>query len=498
LEGGNCGGIVQQTGLREQFTVIADAWALAQGIVDTVREPVLVLDKDLRVIAVSRSFYSAFKVSPDDTKGRLLYALGDGQWDIPKLRVLLEKIIPEKGVMEGYEVEHMFPGLGQRTMCLNARQVFHEGGADTTILLGIEDVTAQRILEREKDELLRQFEEARAFAQAIVDTVREPFLVLDKDLRVLAASRSFYSAFRVSPEDTQGRLLYALGDGQWDIPKLHLLLEKIVPEHDVMEGYEVEHEFPGLGHRTMLLNARKVFYERGSHTTILLGIEDVTGQRVLEREKDELLRQKDTLFEELQHRVSNSLQIIASIILMKARAVQSEETRLHLHDAHKRVMSIAAVQKQLHASGTAGSIEIGPYLSRLCESLAASMIGDSRPISLKVIGDEGRASSREAESLGLIVTELVMNALKHAYPDEKAKGKITVAYDIAGTNWKLSVSDDGIGKPNGVFAQGKSGLGTGIVKALSHQLNAQVETLAGPGGTVVSITHATFPARAAA
>src|SRR4030081_3749977 len=92
-------------------------------------------------------------------------------------------------------------------------------------------------------------EEARAFAQAIVDTVREPFLVLDKDLRVLAASRSFYSAFKVGPEDTQDKLLYALGDGQWAIPKLHLLLEKIVPEQGVMEGYEVGHDFPGLGHR---------------------------------------------------------------------------------------------------------------------------------------------------------------------------------------------------------------------------------------------------------
>jgi two-component sensor histidine kinase/PAS domain-containing protein len=489
---------VHQVGFRDQFTAIVDAWTLAQGIVDTVREPMLVLDKDLRVIAASRAFYSAFKVSPEDTKDRLLYVLGDEQWDIPKLRVLLEKIIPEKGVMDGYEVEHEFPGLGHRTMRLNARQVFYEGGADTTILLGIEDVTGQRILEREKDELLRQFEEARAFAQAIVDTVREPFLVLDKDLRVLAVSRSFYSAFKVSSADTQGRLLYTLGDGQWDIPKLHLLLEKIVPEHGVMEGYEVEHEFPGLGHRTMLLNARQVFYERGSHTTILLGIEDVTVQRALEREKDELLRQKDTLFEELQHRVSNSLQIIASIILMKARTVQSEETRLHLQDAHKRVLSVAAVQRQLHASGTTGSIAITPYLSNLCESLAASMIGDSRPISLKVNSDGGQASSREAESLGLIVTELVMNALKHAYPNETSKGLITVGYEIAGTNWKLSVSDDGIGKPEGVFAQAKSGLGTGIVKALSHQLDAQIETLSGPGGTIVSITHATFPAKVAA
>ena len=338
--------------------------------------------------------------------------------------------------------------------------------------------------------------DAWAFAQGIVDTVREPVLVLDKDLRVLAASRSFCSAFKVSADDTKGKLLYALGDGQWDIPKLRVLLEKIIPEQGVMEGYEVEHEFPDIGTRTMCLNARQVFYEGGAGTTILLGMEDVTERRILEREKDELLRQKDTLLEELQHRIANSLQIIASIILMKARTVQSEETRFHLEDTHKRVLSIAAVQKQLHAAAAIGAIEVAPYLAQLCDSLATSMIGDTRPITLKVIGEGGRATSRQAESLGLIVTELVMNALKHAFPDDKAKGQIIVTYDMIGTNWKLSISDTGIGKPDGGFAQGKSGLGTGIVKALAHQLEAQVETLSGPGGTTVSITHATFPTKA--
>src|SRR6204780_99376 len=338
--------------------------------------------------------------------------------------------------------------------------------------------------------------DAWALARVIVDTVREPVLVLDKDLRVIAASRSFYAAFKVSPEETQGKLLYALGDGQWDIPKLRVLLEKIIPERGVMEDYKVEHAFPNLGQRTMCLNARQVFHEGGTGTTILLGMEDVTERRILEREKDGLLREKETLLEELQHRIANSLQIIASIILMKARVVQSEETRFHLEDAHKRVLSIAAVQKQLHASATTGSIEIAPYLSKLCESLAHSMIGDTRPISLKVVGEGGIATSRQAESLGLIVTELVMNALKHAFPDDKTKGQITVAYDMIGTNWKLSIPDNGIGKPAGGFAPGKSGLGTGIVKALAHQLDAQVETLAGPEGTTVSITHATFPAKA--
>jgi two-component sensor histidine kinase len=342
--------------------------------------------------------------------------------------------------------------------------------------------------------------DACALAHAIIDTVSEPVLVLDKELRVIAASRSFYSTFRVSPEDTQGSLLYDLGDGQWDIPKLRVLLEKIIPEHGEIKDHEVAHEFPGLGQRTMRLNARQVFYEGGSHATILLSIQDVTDRRMLEREKDEflrekdeLLREKDVLLEELQHRISNSLQVIASIVLLKAKTVQSEETRLHLHDTHKRVMSVAAVQEQLHILGTIGSIEIAPYLSKLCEALATSMIGDSRPIRLRVAGEKGSATSRQAESLGLIVTELVMNALKHAFPEDKATGEIIVKYQSVGSNWKLTVSDDGIGRQDGVFAQQKVGLGTGIIKALSHQLNAQVETSANARGTTVSITHATFP-----
>ena len=334
---------------------------------------------------------------------------------------------------------------------------------------------------------------ACALAQAIVATVREPVLVLDQDLRVILANRSFYRTFKTTPEATEGALLYELGDGAWDIPKLRMLLGNIVSERGTMDDYEVEHEFPQLGHRTMCLNARKVFYEGGAGTTILLAIEDITEKQRLLRENEELMQQKDVLLEEIQHRIANSLQIIASIILMKARTVLSEETRTHLQDAHKRVMSVAAVQKQLHVSRSGGIVEMAPYLSRLCETLASSMIDDNRSVSINVAGGGGRASSSQAESLGLIVTELVMNALKHAFPTNKPDSRITVAYDADGTNWKLSVTDNGTGRPDGVFAQAKTGLGTGIVKALASQLGAKIETVADTGaGTTVSITHATF------
>ena len=324
-----------------------------------------------------------------------------------------------------------------------------------------------------------------SLAEAIVDTVREPLVVLDRDLRVIAASRSFYRTFAVEPRNTQGRMIYELGDGQWNIPALRTVLEDVIPKRRTVEAYEVEHEFPTIGRRVMLLNARQVLDEDGSAAALLLAIEDVTQRRDADREKDELLRQKEVLLQEMQHRVANSLQIIASILLLKARTVRSEEIRLHLQDAHQRVMSVATVQQQLQASGLNESIEIGPYLSKLCDSLAKSIVGERRPISVRVQATSGSATSSEAVSLGLIVTELVINALKHAFPSGET-GEILVSYDASGSGWSLSVSDNGTG-PGDASAERHTGLGTSIVEALARQLDATVAKSGGPEGTTVSI-----------
>jgi two-component sensor histidine kinase len=337
-------------------------------------------------------------------------------------------------------------------------------------------------------------DDGRALAQAIVDAIRQPLLVLDRNLRVVAASRCFYQTFKIGRQDVQGRLVYALDDGRWNIPELRSRLEKIVSRHTVMEDYEIQQDFFDIGRRTMLLNARKVFYQGNAQTLILLAIEDVTERRAAERAMTELMQQKETLLQEMQHRVANTLQIIASILLLKARTVQSKETRLHLQDAHQRVMSVAAVQQQLKASRYGEPIELGPYLSRLCEALAASMIGDSWAISLKVHVARGTVSSSEAVSLGLIVTELVINALKHAFLD-KADGQITVAYDIAETDWTMTVSDNGIGNLEGSPDKTVPGLGTRIVEALAKQLDSRVEISRHSHGTMVSIIHSPLTSR---
>jgi PAS domain S-box-containing protein len=336
-----------------------------------------------------------------------------------------------------------------------------------------------------------------ALASAIVDTVRDPLLVLDENQRIIAVSRSFYQTFKLVGHNIRGSFIFDIDGGQWDIPELRELLETIAKDQETIEGYEVDREFPVIGRRTMLLNVRKVFYEKGAHSTVLLAFEDVTDRRRIERQLEELMREKDMLLDEMQHRVANSLQIIASILLIKARTVQSEETRLQLEDAHQRVLSVAAVQRHLNDTGAGKQIEIGNYLSRLCETLAQSMIGDSRPITLKVVADAGTVVSHQAVSIGLIVTELVMNALKHAFPGEKPDAAILVSYKIADADWKLTISDNGVGKSEPSTNQNKGGLGTSLIKALSKQLDARVDIESDSHGTVVSIAHATFKAKPA-
>ncbi|MDB5705761.1 MAG: histidine kinase [Sphingomonas bacterium] len=348
---------------------------------------------------------------------------------------------------------------------------------------------------------IRSLDDANILAQAIVNTIPEPFLVMDERFCVLAASRSFYDIFQVDRDATQGHLLFALGDGQWNIPALRHLLETIIPDRVAMDNFEVEHDFPGIGRRVMLLNARKVLYAESPAVTILLAFRDVTERRGVERDlaavleqTEELLRQKQVLLQEMQHRVANSLQIIASILLLKARAVSSEETRFHLKDAHQRVMSVAAVQQYLNAVDGLDQIEVHNYLEKLCTGLASSMVGEGNPIAITEQADQGMIESSIAVSLGLIVTELVINAIKYAFPGGKPDAAIRVSYEIDDKDWKLSVSDNGVGKKDPANAS-EPGLGTSIVDALAKQLGAKVERRGDAEGMTVSITHATFTSR---
>jgi PAS domain-containing protein len=231
-----------------QATADANSNRLAESMVVAIRQPLLVLDKDLRVERANPAFLRLFQVRPEDTVGRLVYDLGNSQWDIPALRQLLEAVIPQNGHVEDYRVEHDFPSVGRKVMLLNAHRIKGEGERPDLSLIAISDITE---LEQARYELEGQ----KAYSAKIIDSLREALLVLDWDLRVKHANKPFYDTFQVNPAETEGLLVYDLGNGQWDIPRLRTLLEEILPQQQRFDDFEVVHDFDVIGRRIMLLNA---------------------------------------------------------------------------------------------------------------------------------------------------------------------------------------------------------------------------------------------------
>jgi signal transduction histidine kinase/DNA-binding response OmpR family regulator len=307
----------------DQEPFVEDIESYAQDIVDTVREPLLMLDTNLRVQSANRAFYETFHVSAVETENQLIYELGNGQWDIPDLRTLLEDVIPTSSVFNDFELEHTFPNIGRRVMLLNGRRL-RAGSHSAIIVLAMEDVTERR----RSEAILREIE---TYAQDIVDTVREPLLILDTTLRVQSGNRAFYRTFKVSPGETENQLIYELGNGQWDIPALRTLLEDIVPTSSVFNDFELEHDFPSLGRRVMLLNARKL--QAGHHGELLvLAMEDVTDRRRAEeevakaKEASEVANQTKSLFlANMSHELRTPLNAIVgySEMLQEEAAEQS-------------------------------------------------------------------------------------------------------------------------------------------------------------------------------
>jgi len=326
-----------------------------------------------------------------------------------------------------------------------------------------------------------------SLAMALVGSSKAPLLLLDDDVVVIGASQSFCSTFNLDPATIANRKLADLGAGEWNVPQLNSLLLATIGGAAEIDAYEMDLVREGKATCRLILSAHKLDYFDTEKVRVVLAATDVTATRLAEKQKDDLVREKHILLQELQHRVANSLQIIASVLMQSARRVQSEETRLHLHDAHSRVMSIAMLQKQL-AVTQLETVELRTYFADLCRSISASMVDDPERLILETTVDDTHTRSDVSVSMGLIVTELVINAIKHAFPDQAAGGKITVSFAADKAVWRLSVSDNGAGMP-GDGKSGNPGLGTGIVEALSKQLDASVTVLDANPGTRVEIRH---------
>ncbi len=415
------------------FLANEEAGKFFGAIVSSFQEPILILERDLTVQTANPAFYKHFQVDAQHTIQRKLYQLGNGQWDIPELRDLFQDVLKNDSVVREYRVDHDFEQLGRRVMVVNANRLRRHNG-EVVIVLEIHDNT--------------EIEFAREYSEKTVDALRDPFLILDWDLRVKKANRPFYRKFRVSPSQTEGCLIYELGNGQWNIPRLRELLEEILPQDSTFDDFEVEHEFDGIGHCVMLLNARRINHLK----LILVVIEDVT-----EKKRSDV--QQTLLLGELRHRVKNLLMTVRALSQLTLQGASSLENFAESFDG--RLEAMARTQDLL--------VQGPDDTARLREIIRLELcaIGARETSTFNLQGPEMELSARAAHALAMTIHELATNAAKYgALSLDAVDGRVDMEWNISPaangkTRLHFTWREHGIAMPS---HRGKSGFGTQIIQ----------------------------------
>ena len=500
-----------------------EAREYAESIINTVREPLIALDQDLRVVTASRSFYEVFKVNPKETVGQLIYDLGNKQWDIPKLRELLETILPQKATFDNYEVEHDFSTIGRRIMLLNARQIKRVSGKERIILLAIEDITERKEIEKGLEKARKELEatkisedEAREYAESIINTVREPLIALDQDLRVVSASRSFYEVFKVNPKETVGQLIYDLGNKQWDIPKLRELLETILPEKATFDNYEVEHDFSTIGRRIMLLNARQIKRVLGKERIILLAIEDITERKKLEQKINQYSKELERSNGELSnfgsivaHDLGAPLRAVSGFAgLLQKRykeklAAEADEYISHIVEGTGRMQHLINDLLEYARVGTSSKPLIQVDVNIIIEQALANLMFEITESRAVIRADTLPTVSADDTRLIQLFQNLVGNAIKY----RSNTPHIHISAERKDGEWLFRISDNGIGIEPRQFERifqifqrlhtrdeySGTGIGLAICKKIVERLGGRiwVESKPGEGATFLFTLPAT-------
>ena len=337
---------------------------------------------------------------------------------------------------------------------------------------------------------IHQLKLSRDMAVSIVETVRESLLLLSQNLKVVSANQSFYETYQVSREDTENHLIYDLGNKQWDIPKLRSLLTEVLSKKCAFKDYKVEYEFPNIGKRTMLLNARLINIQIDKmEEMILLSIEDTTERAKAEERILAQLAEKEVLLKEIHHRVKNNLNIVSSLLDLQADSIKDENVLKVFRESQNRIRSIALIHEKLYQAKDLARINFGDYVEDLVLSVMNTFGMDIFQHTVKFDIKNVHLNVDTAIPCSLVINELVSNSLKHAFPEGK-NGEIFIGLkSIAEKKFELIVWDNGVGLPKGLDFRTTKSLGLQLVIALVKQLEGEIE-LSFDKGTVFKIRFA--------
>ncbi len=469
---------------REQERSLRDALNYAESILATVRESLIVLDKTLRVKSANRYFYAKFQVTPAETENKFIYELGNGQWNIPELRELLEDILPQNHHFDDYEIELNFPTIGQKTMLLNARRVFKEGTHSETILLAIEDITERRLTEQ-------KLEDSETRYRRLFETAQDAILLLHGGSgEITDANPYIKKMLGYSLDELVGKQLYEIGLFK-DIDENKAAFRQLQTEGyvryehlplETKDGKPIEVEFVSNTYRV------------NHHEVIQCNIRDITDRSRLERriyqQADELAdiaRRKDEFLAMLSHELRNPLSAIFNA--MHIIRLQAEENPVQQKARNVLERQVGQMSRMVNDLMEVSRVITGRIrleeecldLRGVAESAAAAALPsfEKRRQQLFVsLPDEPVWLTADAARLEQVVVNLLKNAAK--YTDEG--GQIWLTVEAENSEAVLRVRDTGEGiapellpKIFDLFtqadrtldrAQGGLGIGLSLVKRL--------------------------------
>jgi two-component system CheB/CheR fusion protein len=459
-------------------------------LLESISIPLVMVGRDLRIRRFTRAMEPMLNLIPSDL-GRSLTDL-QPQMELPELRGLLLDAM-EGGNRKPLDIRDSH---GRWYSLRILPSVGPDGKTDGAVMMLIDIDAAKRGLD---------------FAEAIVETVREPLLILNQNLQVLQANKTFYETFHTSREETEGRLVYDLGNRQWNIPKLRELLENILPAHSTFRGFEVTHEFEYVGRKVMLLNASEIFNPNAQARTILLAIEDVTDRK----QAEEALRTSNAELQHFAYALTHDLQEPLRMVVNFTELLGQEYAGKLGEDADRYIscsvdgaLRIEALLKALLAywevserePDNLASIDCGVVLAKALLSLQTA-IAESGAI---VTSDPLPTVVAEEVLLMQLFQNLISNSIK--YKGEETP-RIHVSAARVAEGWLFAVRDNGIGidpqdadRVFGLFKRlhGSEIPGTGIGLAICRKAVERqgggiwVESEAGRGATfkfTIPCTH---------
>jgi PAS domain S-box-containing protein len=287
------------------------------------------------------------------------------------------------------------------------------------------------------------------FAEAIVETVREPLVILDQNLQVMKANRAFYATFRAAREETEGRLIYDLGNGQWNIPKLREQLENVLPAHSTFRDFEVTHEFQHVGRKVMLLNASEVFNPNAQARTILLAIEDATDRR----QAEEALRSTNAELQHFAYALTHDLQEPLRMVVNFTELLGREYKGKLGKDADKYIsfsaegaLRIETLLKALLTYWEVSEREPPHPVPVACGAVLAEALLNLQAAIAKsgalVTSDPLPTLTADEVVLMQVFQNLISNSIKYR---SEATPQIHVSAERDAEGWLFTVRDNGVG-----------------------------------------------------